>query len=78
MTEKEFKTFLEKHCFATLWIESILLRASATQIQSRRRKEGIFLTLEQAEVVATGARKKLATSISLIESLGATYEDLID
>lgn len=78
MTSEEFENFLKVRKYATSWIQSIVFEASAPQIQLTNEQKGVFLTLEQAEIVARAVRKKLAVSISLRETgmISSEIEDM--
>lgn len=78
MTEESFKIFLQKMGYSHEKIDNMLKDTSADFLLKRAAIKYISLTLEEAEAMANKLRLKYATSVSLIESGVATYEDLIE
>lgn len=78
MTEKEFRTFIEKRVYLSkVKIEDIVVESSDAQFLKRMLERGDNITEEQAKRIASLVRKNVATSIAMYESGVATKKEVL-
>lgn len=79
MTEKEFRTFIEKRVYLSrVKIEDIIVESSDAQFLKRTLERGEKIIEEQAKRIASLIRKNVATSIAMYESGVATKKEVLE
>lgn len=78
MDEAAFRAFLEAQDFPKEKVDRALADTSPASVISEGLQEGIVVSMKIAETTSRELRKKLAASISLVESGVAELEDVIE